>query len=362
MDFFDLKTQQLRIKSLIDQSYENVLQHGKYIKGPEVGELECRLCEFTGAKYSIACANGTDALQIALMALDLSPGDEIITTDFTFFATAEVILLLGLKPVLVDIKPDTYNIDPAQIESKITNKTKAILPVSLYGQCPDMDEINLIAAKHNLVVIEDAAQSFGAKYKDKISCNISHIATTSFFPTKPLACYGDGGMVFTSDATLHKKIRNIASHGASKKYHHEMVGVNSRLDTIQAGILLAKMSIFNDELNKRIEVGSRYTEGLSSVCKTPKIKDDCTSAFAQYTIEVNDRDDFRQKLKDKGIPTFVHYPTPLHKQPVMEKYNISNTALNISLNASQKVVSLPMHPYLNTKDQDIIIQAVKESL
>ncbi len=362
MDFFDLKTQQAKIKTLLDQSYNSILKHGKFIKGPEVGELECLLCEYTGATYAVACANGTDALQLALMALDLKPGDEIITTDFTFFATAEVILLLGLKPVLVDIDPETYNIDVASIESKITEKTKVIMPVSLYGQCSDMNEINSIAAKHNLVVVEDAAQSFGASYKGKKSCNVSKIATTSFFPTKPLACYGDGGMVFTSDSDLHQKIRRLASHGAAKKYHHEDVGINSRLDTLQAGVLLAKMTIFKDEVEQRSDVGERYSKALSNHCKTPVVKSDRTSVYAQYTIEVDNRESFQQKLKEKNIPTFIHYPTPLHQQPVLQKMKMAHTDLVNSLNASQKVISLPMHPYLDKETQDKVIQAVQECL
>ncbi len=361
MDFIDLKQQQKEIKLNLNKRIAEVLDHGRYIKGPEVEALEEKLCQYTGAEYAIGCGNGTDALQMALMALNLKAGDEIITTPFTFIATGEVILLLGLKPVFVDIDPDTYNIDATKIEEKITEKTRVILPVSLYGQCSDMAAINIIAKKHDLIVIEDAAQSFGAEYHGKKSCNLSSIATTSFFPSKPLGCYGDGGMIFTSNQELADRLRMIANHGQAKRYCHTIVGVNSRLDSLQAAILLAKMEIFEDEVKQRAKIGERYTDQLKEYVKTPVIKEGYTSVYAQYTIEVNNRDDFCEKLKAVNIPTAVHYPIPLHMQPVFKSLDIKVGELPISEKVAKSVVSLPMHPYLNKKDQQFIIETTKEA-
>lgn len=362
MHFIDLQKQQTAIKSTLDTNIAKVLAHGRYIKGPEVKELEDLLCQYSGANHAIACANGTDALQIALMALDLKPGDEVITTPFTFIATGEVILLLGLTPVFVDIDPNTYNIDAALIEEKITDKTRAIIPVSLYGQCADMDAINIIAEKHNLVVIEDAAQSFGATYNGKKSCNVSTIATASFFPSKPLGCYGDGGMMFTSDQDIADKIRVIADHGQTKRYHHTKVGINSRLDSLQAAVVLAKMTVFEDEVQKRGIIGARYTELLKDHVKTQALKEGYTSVYAQYTIEVENRDVVCAKLKEAGIPTAVHYPIPIHLQPVFEPAGAKEGSLPIAENVAKHVMSLPMHPYLSEEDQDFIVQTIKQSL
>ena len=362
MQFIDIKKQQDKIKSKIDFAIQNVLAHGQYIRGPEIGELEKKLASYTGAKYAIACANGTDALQLSLMALNLSEGDEVITTPFTFIATAEVISLLKLKAVFVDIEADTYNIDTSKIEEKITHRTKAIIPVSLYGQVSDMDVINTIAKKHDIAIIEDAAQSFGAEYKGRKSCNLSTMATTSFFPSKPLGCYGDGGMLFTSNDILAEKLRIIANHGQSKRYVHSGIGVNSRLDTLQAAILLVKFDIFDDEVQIRQTVASRYTKALSDFVKTPTIRDNRSSVFAQYTIEVKDRDNFIAKLKDAGVPTAVHYPMPLHLQPAFYNLGYAEGSLPISEAAAKRVVSLPMHPYLSEEDQDKIIQIVKEAI
>ncbi|MCY4523647.1 MAG: DegT/DnrJ/EryC1/StrS family aminotransferase, partial [Halobacteriovoraceae bacterium] len=283
MQFIDLKKQQEIIKKQLDENIANVLSHGRFVKGPEIDKIEEELCGFTGAKHAIACASGTDALQIALMALHLKPGDEIITSPFTFFATAEVIELLGFRPVFVDIESDTYNIDATKIEAKITNRTKAIIPVSLYGQCSDMDMINQMARKHSLIVLEDAAQSFGATYKERMSCNLSHMAATSFFPSKPLGCYGDGGMVFTSDENWAEKLRCMANHGKNDRSHYVEIGINSRLDTLQAAVLLAKMSVFEEEISKRKTIGVRYTELLKKHVKTPVVRDDRTCVYAQYT-------------------------------------------------------------------------------
>lgn len=361
MHFIDLQKQQTDIKPTLDKRIADVLSHGRYIKGPEITELEDALCQYTGAKHAIACANGTDALQLALMALNLEPGDEVITTPFTFIATGEVILLLGLKPVFIDIDPATYNIDTALIEDKITDKSRVIMPVSLYGQCADMDAINAIAVKHNLTVIEDAAQSLGAEYNGKKSCNLSTISTTSFFPSKPLGCYGDGGMAFTSDTELADKIRIIANHGQTKRYCHTAVGINSRLDTLQAAILLAKMTVFEDEVENRIRIGARYSELLKDCVKTPTVNSGYTNVYAQYTIEVDNRDNFCEKLKNADIPTAVHYPIPLHLQPVFRSLGIEKGSLPVSEAASQRVVSLPMHPYLSETDQDFIIKTIKEA-
>ena len=360
MQFIDLKRQQEMIRKELEQNIANVLSHGRYIKGPEIKEIEQRLCHFTGAEYAVSCGNGTDALQISLMALNLEPGDEVITTPFTFFATGEVIGLLKLRPVFVDIEPDTYNIDATKIESQITEKTKAIIAVSLFGQCSDMNSINHIAEKHGLYVIEDAAQSFGATYKNKKSCNLSHMAAASFFPSKPLGCYGDGGMVFTSDKVLVNRIHCIANHGQRERYTHVEIGINSRLDTLQAGILLAKMAVFDEEIVKRQSIGSRYTDLLGSHVKTPCIRPDRTCVYAQYTIEVDDREAFCASMNNAGIPTAVHYPRPLHLQPAFDHLGFREGSFPMAESISKKVVSLPMHPYLSNSDQDLIVEKVKE--
>jgi UDP-2-acetamido-2-deoxy-ribo-hexuluronate aminotransferase len=349
MEFVDLKTQQARIKEQIDAAIQRVLAHGQYILGPEVDELERKLAVYTDAKYCITCANGTDALQIAQMALGVGGGDEVITTAFSYIATAETIALLGAKPVYVDIDPRTYNIDPNQIEAVITPKTKAIIPVSLYGQCADFDAINAIAEKHGIPVIEDAAQSFGATYKGRKSCNLSTIATTSFFPSKPLGCYGDGGAIFTSDDDLARIIRQIARHGQDRRYHHVRVGINSRLDTLQAAILLAKLEVFDDELIFRQQAAENYTRLLSesAIATTPYIAPQNTSVWAQYTIRVKARESLQKMLKDVGIPTAVHYPIPLNKQgSVADAHEICS----VSEESAEEVVSLPMHPYLSKEN------------
>jgi UDP-2-acetamido-2-deoxy-ribo-hexuluronate aminotransferase len=354
MDFIDLKTQQDRIKSKIDANIARVLAHGKYIMGPEVTELEERLADYVGVKHAIGVASGTDALLIAMMALDIGAGDEVITTPFSFIATAETIVLLGAKPVFVDINPKTYNIDPLLIEAAITDKTKAIMPVSLYGQCADYDAINAIAANHSLPVIEDGCQSFGATYKGKKSCNLTTIGCTSFFPSKPLGAYGDGGACFTNDDNLAKAMREIRVHGQDRRYHHPRVGINGRLDTIQAAILLAKMDIFEDEVHKRMEVGARYTALLKDIVHTPYIEGHNTSVYAQYTIQVNNRSCLQEKLKDLNVPTAVHYPVPLNKQPAL----VCKDVFAHSDKASDRVMSLPMHPYLEGSDVSMIAEAL----
>lgn len=359
MEFIDLKTQQNIIKSDLDERIAKVLSHGQYIMGPEVKELEKRLCEYTGASYAITCANGTDALQLALMALDIEPGDEVITTPFTFIATAETIALLGAVPVFVDIDPETYLIDPSKIEEAITSKTKAIIPVSLYGQCADMASINQIAEKYSLTVIEDAAQSFGASQNGVRSCNLSKIATSSFFPSKPLGCYGDGGVVFANDEEIANKIAALRVHGQSKRYFHPWVGINSRMDTLQAAIILVKFKVFENEVTQRENIGARYTSLLSGRVKTPVLMKGNTSVYAQYTISIDNRDELMAALSEHDVPTAVHYPMPLDQQPAI-KGQCRVVSNKYSLEYSDKVMSLPMHPYLNESDQDSIVELVKK--
>ncbi|ADU91934.1 DegT/DnrJ/EryC1/StrS family aminotransferase [Taylorella equigenitalis] len=358
MEFIDLAKQQQRIKSEIDSNIQKVLSHGKYILGPEVQELEEKLASYVGAKYCITCANGTDALQIAQMALGIGPDDEVIVPGFTYIATAETAKLLGAKPVSIDVDAKTYNINPALLEQAITSKTKAIIPVSLYGQCADYDAINSIAEKHNIPVIEDGAQSFGATYKGNKSCNLTTIACTSFFPSKPLGCYGDGGAIFTNDENLALVIRQVARHGQDRRYHHIRLGVNSRLDTIQAAILLPKLDILDDEIMLRQELAKTYTKLLNEigVTTTPVIRSENLSVFAQYTIRIKDRDSLALKLKELGIPTAVHYPLPLNKQPVLA----DNLVLPVGDRISEEVISLPFHPYLTKDDILKIVEAISK--
>ena len=347
IEFIDLKAQQSRIKAEIDAGIQRVLAHGQYILGPEVAELEEKLAAYVGAKYCITCANGTDALQIAQMAFGIGPGDEVITPGFTYIATAETVAVLGATPVYVDVNPKTYNLDVEKLEAAITPRTKAIIPVSLYGQCADFDEINAIAAKYNIPVIEDAAQSFGATYKGRKSCNLSTVACTSFFPSKPLGCYGDGGAIFTNDEELAKVIRQIARHGQDRRYHHIRVGVNSRLDTLQAAILLPKLAILDDEMQARQRVADTYTKlfNEADIVTTPFIEAHNQSAWAQYTIQVDNRSEVQAILKEQGIPTAVHYPIPLNKQPAVADVN---AVLPVGDAVAERVMSLPMHPYLTT--------------
>jgi UDP-2-acetamido-2-deoxy-ribo-hexuluronate aminotransferase len=361
MEFIDLKSQYQRLKGDIDAGIQRVLDHGQYILGPEVAELEEKLSAYVGAKYCISVANGTDALQIALMAFGVGPGDEVITPGFTYIATAETVALLGAKPVYVDVDARTYNLDPQLLEGAITSKTKAIIPVSLYGQCADFDAINAIAAKHGIAVIEDAAQSFGATYKGRKSCNLSSVACTSFFPSKPLGCYGDGGAIFTNDDELAKVIRQIARHGQDRRYHHVRVGVNSRLDTIQAAVLLPKLAVLNEEMRLRQQVADRYGQLLqeAGIQSTPFIEPCNVSAWAQYTIQISERDVVQEKLKVAGIPTAVHYPIPLNKQPAVAD---PHAQLPVGDAVAQRVMSLPMHPYLDEISISQIAAAIRLAL
>ncbi len=359
LNFIDLAAQQARIKSQIDANIQTVLAHGHYILGPEVAELEAELAAYCGAKYCISCANGTDALQIALMALGVGHGDEVITPGFTYIATAETVALLGAKPIYVDIDEQTYNIDPAKIEAAITDKTKAIIPVSLYGQCADFDAVNAIAAKHKLPVIEDAAQSFGAIYKGTKSGNLSTIACTSFFPSKPLGCYGDGGAIFTNDEQLATVIRQIARHGQDRRYHHIRVGVNSRLDTLQAAILLPKLAILEEEMQLRQKVAQMYTTALQAAgLAAPFIEPHNRSAYAQFTIRIKNRSAVQTALKEAGIPTAVHYPIPLNKQPAVA----SDVSLPVGDLVAEEVLSLPMHPYMTQEQVQQVVAALKSAL
>jgi UDP-2-acetamido-2-deoxy-ribo-hexuluronate aminotransferase len=364
--FIDLKTQYTALKPQIQARINAVLEHGQYIMGPEVKELEDKLAVYTGSKHCITVASGTEALLMSLMALGIKPGDEVITTPFTFVATAEVIVLLGAKPIFVDVEPDTGNIDASLIEAKISNKTKAIMPVSLYGQTADMDKINAIAVRHgNIPVIEDAAQSFGATYTGRKSCNLSTIGCTSFFPSKPLGCYGDGGAIFTNDDALAQAMREIRVHGQSQRYVHTRVGVGGRMDTIQCAVVLAKLERFDWEVEQRKIIGKNYSVLLKNLelnneIKLCKIKADRTSVYAQYTIFVKGREQLQKHLSDAGIPTAVHYPIPLNEQEAY-KHLCCPDCTPIAQQLAKQVMSLPMSSDLSAKDQEKILGVLVDS-
>lgn len=361
MEFTDLKTQYQKLRPDIDARIQKVLEHGQYILGPEVHELEERLAAYTGAKYCITVANGTDALQIAQMALGIGPGDEVITPGFTYIATAETVALLGARPVYVDVRADTYNLDASKLEAVITPKTKAIIPVSLYGQCADFDAINAVAARHGIPVIEDAAQSFGATYHGRKSCNLTTVACASFFPSKPLGCYGDGGAIFTNDEALARVMRQIARHGQDRRYHHIRVGVNSRLDTLQAAVLLAKLDSFDEEIKLRQQVADRYHQLLKSagISTIPLIAANQQSAWAQYTVRAQERDRVQAVLSEAGVPTAIHYPLPLNKQPAVADPDVQ---LPVGDRLAQEVLSLPMGPFLTVSDQDRVVSALTKAM
>ncbi len=360
--FIDLKSQYDLYKNEILHEINKVLDSSQFIMGSQVDVLEQSLAKYVQAKYSIACSSGTDALLVALLALDIKKDDEIITTPFTFIATAEVISLLGAKPVFVDIDENTYNIDENKIEEKINHKTKAIMPVSLYGQCSNMDKINEIASKHGIFVIEDGAQSFGATYKGKKSCALSQIGCTSFFPSKPLGCYGDGGAIFCDDEKLMKKIKMIINHGQEQRYKHDVVGINGRLDALQAAVLNVKLKYFDQELKKRQEIAKRYDENLQDIVQTPILGEDNTHVYAQYTIQVDNRDEFCDNLKQFNIPTAVHYPIPLHLQNVFKYLGYKKGDFPISEKIANRVLSLPMSPFLTKEHQDLVIEAIRKVL
>lgn len=360
IEFIDLKTQYARSRERIDARIQRVLDHGQYIMGPEVRELEERLQAYTGAPHCITAASGTEALLIALMAIGVKPGDEVITTPFTFVATAEVIALIGAVPVFVDVEPDTCNIDVQLIEAAITPRTRAIMPVSLYGQAPDMDDINALAERRGLMVIEDAAQSFGAEYRGKRSCNLSRIGCTSFFPSKPLGCYGDGGAIFTDDAVLAKAMREIRVHGQERRYYHTRIGVGGRMDTIQCAVVLAKLETLDWEVEQRISIGDRYQRLFagSNVLQPLTVKADRTCVWGQFTLQADNREELLVRINAEGVPTAIHYPVPLHRQPAYSALSRISGSLKHSDAVSSRVFSLPMHPYLSESDQDWIAEAV----
>jgi UDP-2-acetamido-2-deoxy-ribo-hexuluronate aminotransferase len=373
MQFIDLAAQQQQrladgrtLRQVIDVRMAAVLDHGQYILGPEVAELEQRLAAYVGVDHSIAVASGTDALLIALMALGVQAGDEVITTPFSFIATAESIALLGAVPVYADIDPTTYNLDPSQLEAAITSRTKAILPVSLYGQPADFDAINAIAASHNLPVIEDGAQSFGSTQYGRRSGALSTIGTTSFFPSKPLGGYGDGGACFTSDGELAERMRRISRHGQSCRYFHTEVGIIGRIDTLQAGIVLAKLEVFEAEVEARGRISTSLSQKLQAagITTTPKLAAGNTSVYAQFTIQVANRPAVQAALKERGIPTAVHYPTLLCQQPALAGSASCAQRCQracgcpMAQAVSERVLSLPMHPYLSETYQERIAAAV----
>ena len=364
VEFIDLKEQYRQYRHEIDKAIEDVCLNASFIMGPQVAELERNLSDFTGSPYSISCASGTDALLLALMAIDIKPGDEVITTPFTFIATAEVITLLGATPVFADIDPLTYNLNYREIEKKISAKTRAVVPVGLYGQTADMDEINSIAARYGITVIEDACQSFGASYKGRMSCNLSKIGCTSFFPSKPLGCYGDGGAVFTDDAEIAGRIKSLRIHGQTSRYFHKYIGINGRLDTIQAAVLNVKIKYLKDEIAKRAEIAGIYSKELAenTGIVLPVVKNDRTSVFAQYSILVPEREKLIKKLNDKGVPTAVHYPRPLHLQEAYSGLGYKKGDFPISEHASEHILSIPMSSFLTREDQSYVVKTILENI
>ncbi len=359
MKFCDLKKQYLEYQSEIDEAIASVIDRTAFINGPDIKELESELAEFAGVKHTIACSSGSDAISLALFAMNIKPGDEVICPAFTFIATGTMIAVLGAKPIFVDVDPITFNLDPTKIEEKITSKTKGIIAVSLYGQTPDFDALNKIAKKHNLWVLEDGAQSYGATYCGKRSCSMTDIATTSFFPAKPLGCYGDGGAVFTNDDEVAERLRMIRNHGQEKRYYHKMLGVNGRMDTLQAAIIRVKLKHFPEEIIMRNHVAEMYTRQLKGIVETPKILENKESVWAQYTIRLDNRDDLRNYLSRFDIPTAVHYPMPLPRQEAFaylgqgDDYPISNML-------SERVVSLPMHSFLTDEEITFVCDKIKE--
>lgn len=362
MDFIDLKEQYRRYRANIDARMRRVLEHGQYILGPEVGELEEALARYVGVRHALTVASGTDSLEIALRALDIGPGHEVITVPFTWISTAEAIGLVGASPVFVDVDPDTYNIAVDQIAAAITPRTKALLPVSLFGQMPDYDRINDLAAAHGLAVIEDGAQSFGATQRRRRSCGVTTVGSTSFFPAKPLGCYGEGGALFTDDDALAERMRAIRTHGGLQRHHHPLLGMNGRFDTLQAAVLLAKLPHLDAELEARARLGARYSELLREVCTVPGVVPGNTHVYAQYTVRVPDRDRVAARLKEAGIPTAVYYPKCLHEQPVFAGLGCRAGDFPVAEKASKEVLSLPMHPFLTGPDQERVAAALREAV
>ena len=364
LPFIDLISQQDQIRPTLERNLHHVLHHGHYVMGPEIVRLESLLADYVGVDHCLCVSSGTDALLIAMMSLEIGPGDEVITTPFTFFAAVETIKLLGAKPVYVDVDPRLYTLDPVHLEAAITDRTRAILPVSLYGQCAAMDQINEIAAMGEIPVLEDGAQSFGATYKGRHSCGLSQIGCTSFFPAKPLGAYGDAGACFTRDSSLADKMREIRDHGQSSRYQHVRIGVNGRMDTLQAAVLLAKLEIFDNELQNRAQVAARYSSLLKEPAaagklRLPQLEPHNFSSWAQYTIEVDNRKYVQTTLSAKGIPTAIHYPTPVYRQPALFE---SVNHCPVTERATTHVLSLPMHPYLELESQELVTTSLIEAL
>lgn len=383
MQFIDLQAQYRTYQAEIEARIHAVLNHGHFILGPEIAELEDTLASYVGVKHCLTAASGTDSLEIALRALDIGPGDEVITVPFTWISSAEVIALVGAKPVFVDIEAGSYNLDIDLLEQAITPRTRAIIPVSLFGQMPDLDRINAIAARHRLPVIEDGAQSFGATQRGRRSCGLTLIGSTSFYPAKPLGCYGDGGALFTNDDALADKMRAIRTHGAHERHHHPILGMNGRFDTLQAAILLAKMPHFDWEVTERGRIGARYTDRLrpltlplptpdgprsplnsqpSTILAVPEVMPGNTHVYAQYTVRLSNRDAVAERLKAHGISTAVYYPKCLHEQPVFSACGYKPGDFPVSEGASRQVLSLPMHPFLSQADQDRVVAALTAAL
>jgi UDP-2-acetamido-2-deoxy-ribo-hexuluronate aminotransferase len=361
MQFIDLQRQYRSYREEIRAEIDKVLDSSRYILGPVVTELEQALAAFLGVKNAIGCASGTDALLLAMLALELAPGDEVIVPDFTFFATAEVVSLLGAKPVFADVLPDTLNLDPRQVEAKITPRTRGVIAVSLYGQCADFDELADIARRRKLFLVEDAAQSFGAAYKGRKSGTLCELATTSFYPAKPLGAYGDAGALFTNDDSLAEKLRMLANHGQPATYRHRLVGINGRLDSLQAAILRVKLRHFPEEIERRQQVAAWYEAELAGLVAMPKVRAGNLCSWAQYTVRSPQRSRLLEKLKERGIPTAIHYPMPLHQQEVYAGMGIRDESLPVSVKASQEVFSLPMHPYLTREEVGQVAAAMREA-
>ncbi|MBF0161520.1 MAG: DegT/DnrJ/EryC1/StrS family aminotransferase [Magnetococcales bacterium] len=362
MRFIDLQTQYQTYKTAIDTAMQEVLDSALFVNGPQVAQLEEALARFVGVAHGVGFSSGTDSLLAVLMAWGIGPGDEVITTPFTFIATAEVIALLGAKPVFVDLDPDTLNLDVHRLEAAITPRSRAILPVSLYGQCADFDAINAIADRHGLLCLEDGCQSFGALYRGRRSCSLSKAGATSFFPAKPLGCYGDGGMAFTDDAQLAERLRVIREHGQVARYQHALLGINGRLDTLQAAVLLAKLPHFEAEIAARQRVAAYYRSHLQGRVQLPVVAADCLSVYAQFTVRIPQRDAVQRHLTQMGIPTAIHYPAPLHRQGVFASLGYPEEAFPVANQAAREVLSLPMHPFLSTTEQDRIIAALLQAL
>ena len=364
--FVDLKRQFEAMEDKIHTAIQGVLSHGGFIMGPEIGQLEGRLAQFAGVKHAISCSSGTDALLLPLMAWGIGPGDAVFTTPFTFIATAEVIALLGATPVFVDIDPKTYNLDPELLTQAIECvqrqgklRPRAVLPVDLFGLPADYDRIMEIATRNNLLVLEDAAQSFGSKYKNRSGGSLGHAAGTSFFPAKPLGCYGDGGAIFTDDDELAAKIKSLRVHGqGTNKYDNVRIGLNARMDTLQAAILLVKLDSFSWELDQRQQVANRYTQALAGIVETPSIPENQLSAWAQYSIQSDRREDYLNRLKNAGVPSAIYYPKPLHLQSAFQYLGGKMGDCPVSEAVSQRIFSLPMHPYLTDEEQNHVIQTI----